>query len=385
METYLRLSRKEECSGWVFGMASSDDCGRKPVVVQHVVQRSVGGPNSQLRLLLESKLTKEFQFEVVEQRRRRGLVKLDLVLEMARRMRAAQPDIVHVRGLQNSGFLGVLAARWAGCRKIVVSVHGSTQDAVGGSWWKRWVETRVFEPLTIRWATGVYCVCEAMAIRPVICRNAKRNFGVIHNGMHIRDPMPRDPRIRAQLDIPSDAVVGLCASRVTREKGVEQLMEAMKQLHVRGMHQPYLVVAGDGDYLQEAKHRVMSDGLNHRVRILGPRLDIEQILAAADFFVMPTLHENLSNSLLEAMHAGKAVVTTSVGGNVELVQHGETGLLVPPNDLGALVEAMMRMVNEPSTREEFGAAGRRRIIEHFRLDDVVDRLGNVYRELLAAE
>jgi glycosyltransferase involved in cell wall biosynthesis len=115
---------------------------------------------------------------------------------------------------------------------------------------------------------------------------------------------------------------------------------------------------------------------------LGYREDVADLLVNCDVFVLPSLTEGLPVSVLEAMAASKPVVASDVGGNKEVVIHGETGLLVPPRDSRALAEAIHTIVSDPVLGRRFGTAARTRAQREFSQEDMVRRVTEIYSELL---
>lgn len=114
---------------------------------------------------------------------------------------------------------------------------------------------------------------------------------------------------------------------------------------------------------------------------LGNRADVLDILQAADLFVFPSLHENLSIALLEAMASQLPVIATAVGGNVEVLEHGG-GVLVPPRDVDALADAISELAQSPSERHSLARAARARVEGHYTLRHMLDRLYATYEQIL---
>jgi glycosyltransferase involved in cell wall biosynthesis len=114
----------------------------------------------------------------------------------------------------------------------------------------------------------------------------------------------------------------------------------------------------------------------------GARSDILDVLNASDLFVFPTLHENFSNSLLEAGVAGKAVIATEVGGNPEIIRHNTTGLLVPPNQSEDLADQIHLLVSNPQLRLSLGECLRDHVNKNFSLDSIVPQYDRLYSDLL---
>jgi glycosyltransferase involved in cell wall biosynthesis len=123
--------------------------------------------------------------------------------------------------------------------------------------------------------------------------------------------------------------------------------------------------------------------LQEHVAFLGERADVPELLAAADVFVLPSVGEGLSMTLLEAMASSLPVVCTDVGGNPEVVAAGETGLLVPPQQPAALAAALLALLRDPARARRLGAAGRHRVEVEFDVRRVVASYEALYRALLA--
>lgn len=355
----------------------------KPLVLQHCVSTTkIGGPMTGLRFLMDSELAKSYRFETCFQDRPAGGINPRLILQMARRIRAVRPDILHVRGLQNEGFHGMVAGRLAGCRRIVLSVHGFIDDALYYPWWRKKIIRDILEPYTLRAATAVYCACAHAAAKPVIARYARRNLGYIHNAVPLYKLEPPDPVLRAEFGFTSKDVIAICVTRISRDKGLLDLQKAMSLLHGRGVRAPKLLLVGSGRDFELVSAKMQPLVQAGQVAMAGRRDDVRSLLAISDFFVLPTLHENLSNAILEAMSAGKAVLTTGVGGNPEVVLDGRTGVLVPPRTPETLADALQSLAADPTRRARMGEAGRERVEEHFSMSLLAKRLDAVYQEVL---
>ena len=143
-----------------------------------------------------------------------------------------------------------------------------------------------------------------------------------------------------------------------------------------------LVIAGDGPWRARLESAVAESGCADRIWLAGARSDVPQILQSLDCFVLPSLGEGISNTILESMACGLPVIATAVGGNPELVIEGETGHLVPAGDPKALAAAMQSLLDAPQQCRQFGTAGRRRIEAKFSLDAMVGAYMSLYDKLL---
>lgn len=139
-----------------------------------------------------------------------------------------------------------------------------------------------------------------------------------------------------------------------------------------------LLMAGDGPLRAEALARLEAAGLAERAWLPGSRDDVAQLLPLMDVFVLGSLREGISNTVLEAMAAGRPVIASASGGNLELVEHGATGALVPPGDSVALATALEAYARDADLRARHGAAARRRAVEEFSLAKMIEQYRALY-------
>jgi glycosyltransferase involved in cell wall biosynthesis len=266
--------------------------------------------------------------------------------------RRIRPDIVHAHS-SKAGALGRLAAALARVPVRVFTVHGWSFAAYGGLPGRLylWVERRLR-----RLTTAVVCVAEAsrdVGVDAGACR-AERTL-VIHNAVDVAAFAAPD-RVRG---IPQVVSIG----RFAFPKDFATLVEALAA--TRADYRAAFV--GEGPLLPEIAAMIRQRGLAERIDLLGNRGDVPGVLASADVFVLSSSSEGFPVSILEAMAAGLPVVATDVGGVAESAVDGETGLLVPPGDPGALAAALDRLLTDGALRLRLGAAGRERARRHFDL------------------
>lgn len=143
-----------------------------------------------------------------------------------------------------------------------------------------------------------------------------------------------------------------------------------------------LWLVGDGPLRPDIEKLTKEKGLEGKVLFLGLRDDIPKLLSNSDIFLLPSAWEGVPLTVLEAMAAGKPVIATAVGGVPELVKDGETGILVPPGDPQALVQAILPLVKDPMLRERMGKEGQRRAIERFDITQTAREYEELYIGLL---
>ena len=164
-------------------------------------------------------------------------------------------------------------------------------------------------------------------------------------------------------------------------KGHRFLLEAAARLKARGLKLEYRI-AGMGSLRQQLQHHVDRLGLKEDVRFFNFVKDTAPFLADIDLFVMPSLSEGLGVAALEAMAAGRPVIASRVGGLAESVIEGVTGLLVEPGDIGALAQAIEKLVREPALAESMAARGRDRVEQNFTMEQMALKNEAYYYELL---
>jgi glycosyltransferase involved in cell wall biosynthesis len=191
---------------------------------------------------------------------------------------------------------------------------------------------------------------------------------VVHNGVDLTRFAGENPSLRAEtrraLGISETAPVALCVARLSPEKNVAHFLESAAL--IKGfLPDARFLVAGDGPLRPTLERQVGLLNLKGRAQILGERTDIPALLQAADCFCLPSREEGLSIAVIEAMAAGLPVAATRVGGVPEVVDDGNTGMLVPPRDPEALGGALTALLADPAGAKEKGNAGRARAAAHF--------------------
>jgi sugar transferase (PEP-CTERM/EpsH1 system associated) len=308
---------------------------------------------------------------VFELRRRDGNDPV-LVWRLYRLFRRERPDIVHTHAW---GTLveGWMAARLAGVPIVVHGEHGTLQAEPRQIAVQRRIWGRVDHVLSVssRLAEKLSAVTGFPLAR----------IEVIRNGVDLSRFGSTDrAAARAALGIAADAFVVGTAGRLVPVKDHATLLEALARMAGEG--RSFLaVIAGDGPLRAELATKAAALGIADRVRLLGHQPDIERVFAALDVFVLSSVSEGLSNTILEAMASGVAVVATRVGGADELVVDGETGVLVPSQAPDAMARAISALGDDEGLRQRMAAAGRRRATEEFGIARMVENYAAFYRRV----
>lgn len=208
---------------------------------------------------------------------------------------------------------------------------------------------------------------------------------VVMNGIPV-DQFPRSPalrdEVRRELGIAPQALVVGTVGRLVELKNQRLLLDAVA--HLAASHPDLVVVlAGDGPLRSGLEASAGQLGIADRVVFTGARKDVPRLLNAFDVFALPSRTEGLSIALLEACAAGLPLLATRVGGNDEIVQADETGLLVPSDDAVALRTALSRLLQAPAERQRMGENARRWVVEHGSIDVMRANYDALYGAALA--
>jgi glycosyltransferase involved in cell wall biosynthesis len=176
------------------------------------------------------------------------------------------------------------------------------------------------------------------------------------------------------------------ASRLLASKGVAEFVEAARIVRTKGEAARFAIVGEPDPDNPETITREQLDawGREGSVETWGRRSDMHQVLQQATLFALPTYYrEGVPKALIEAASAGVPAITTDTPGCRDIVVNGETGLLVPPRDANAVAEAVLTLLRDPARRARMGVAARRRVVDHFSLQRVIDDTLAIYGELFA--
>jgi glycosyltransferase involved in cell wall biosynthesis len=207
------------------------------------------------------------------------------------------------------------------------------------------------------------------------------NFiGVIHNPAPIIKPQEYyRANFRKEIAARDDNVIVACVGRMSYDKGISYVIEAIKGIRNKNA---IFVFVGVGPYCEILESLLKMEVAEGRVFILGKRNDVLRILAGCDVFLFATLHENLSNALLEACSMGLSIVATSVGGNSEVITDGINGILIPPRDSSAIIKAINRLCENSNDIKMLGKAAKSTVEDKFSQKVIYGELRGVYDSLL---
>ena len=288
-------------------------------------------------------------------------------------------DLIHIHLLSYPAFPAVLAGRWFGKKsiiKIANSDRGSdirrmqNNDLLPGQ--KQMLPLTLQADCFVAINSRIIAELQAAGVPP-------ERIVVIPNGVEV------DGRVPKQSYSLGGSVRLVFVGRLHPQKGLDLLLPAFKQVVTRRPDIDWqLWVVGDGSLRSELERLAAQLELGSAVKFWGQVADVPAYLARADIFVLPSRAEGMSNALLEAMAHGLPCIATGISGNVDLVGHGEDGLLVPPDSQADLVEAILRLVDDNSLRERLGRRARQKVVAHYSINSVAERYIDLYRTLSAA-
>lgn len=313
------------------------------------------------------------------------------VAELVRLFRRERFDIVHVH-TPVASLIGRLASRLVGTRLVVYTAHGFYfHDRMPR--WKR----RVFITLerVAGWFTHLLLCQSAEDAEEAIAEKLAPRERVLAIGNGV-DACRFDPSrvidaaaARAVLGIPPEAPVVGIIGRMVREKGYNELLEAVGLLADEFSLMHVLLVGGrlasDHDHSIEAALAQARAQLGERLVEAGLRDDTPVMLSAMDVFCLPSYREGMPRTIIEAMMMGKPVVATNIRGCREEVVDGETGVLVPIKDARRLAEAVSGCLRDPAGARLMGARGRERALRLYQEDRIVRLQVDTIRARWAAQ
>lgn len=297
---------------------------------------------------------------------------------LRREIRRFCPDIVHTH-TSKAGIAGRFAAASLGIRNVVHTPHGH-------------VFYGYFSPAKTRLFIAAERAAAHLTRRIVTLTGRGRDdhlregigvpeqYRVIPSGIDTARYARADGSgVRAETGFTGGAVVGW-AGRLVPVKDCATFLRAAAII-ARSREDAGFLIAGDGEERGMLSALAGELGIASRVRFLGDRRDMPEVMAAMDVFVLSSRNEGFGRVIVEAMAAGVPVAATGVGGAVEVLDGGRAGLLVPPGDDGALAAAVLQVLGDAKVRAELSANGRLRAAE-FDMGKTVEAYADIYRELL---
>ena len=298
-------------------------------------------------------------------------------------LRRLRPEIVHTRNL--SALEAQFIAAAAGVRRTIHGEHGRDVFDLHGLnrryiWLRRAVQPLISQYIAVsqdlaRWLHKTV-------------RVPTRKIRQIYNGVDCTLFHPIDGARHVALPegfVEPKSIVFGSVGRMAEVKDYPTLTQAFIKLiqeHPDAAPKARLVIVGEGVSRHVCADLLEAAGLSHLAWLPGERHDIPTLLRSMDVFVLPSLNEGISNTLLEAQASGLPVIATRVGGNVELVEEGVNGMLVAPSDVEKMAQALLSYIDADERIREQGQQARRRVAEAFSIAAMATAYAQVYEEVL---
>jgi glycosyltransferase involved in cell wall biosynthesis len=306
--------------------------------------------------------------------------------ELAREYRKSRPDIVHTHS-GKAGIVGRLAARLAGVKCIVHTIHGPSFGpfySKGANFLYKNAE-RFVEPFTTQFVS----VAQAMTDQYLAAGIGRpEQYTRIFSGFPLEPflAVKRDEAMRARLGIAPNDIVITKLARLFELKGHDDLFDAAPEI-VKAIPNAKFLLIGDGPWREKFEKRAAIPELKGRVIFAGlvAPAEVPRYLGATDVVVHLSYREGLPRAVSQALAAALPVVAYDCDGSREVCLEGRTGFLVKQRDLATLTDRLAQLAREPELREKFGGAGREFVRENFGVEKMVDEIYALYQRLLKAQ
>jgi glycosyltransferase involved in cell wall biosynthesis len=369
----------------------------KPKVLIMIATEPIGGPGKGVFQFLEHAPAGAFEYvlcnfdvnrpegQFVDEARRkklnltllkqRGAFDPRMIIQARRIVFEHDINLIQTHGYKSNtiGFFIQLLCR----RPWIGFAHGYIDDNSKNRFYNR------IDRLALRRADRVVAVSNSMKALLTQHGVAAHKIRVVHNAVDPNDTVPKTSgkEIRLRYGLTSDQKVIGVIGRLNPEKGQLIFLRALEKT-ARSFPGVKALIIGDGQDRALLEGFCREKALSDRVVFLGYQEKVADYYQVLDLLVLPSLSEGLPNTVLEAMSFGVPVLATAVGGVPEIIQNGN-GMMVPPNDPGALAEKMMELLGDGVLRQAIGLKGKTSLYPHFTPEYRVRQIVNLYEELLS--
>lgn len=295
-----------------------------------------------------------------------------VVWQLRRALAEFRPAILQ-SFLFHANILGRVAGAWAGVPHRLSGIRVAERRSAFYGLVDRWTNFLVEKNICV--SRGVADFCEQQVGLP------PHKTVVIPNGVDLEPFATATPIRWSEVGLPDEAVVWLTIARLEPQKGLGDLLAAAEIVH-RTLPETWFVIVGDGPDRARLEEQAAAQPGGSRIRFLGRREDVPRLLRGAFGLVVSSRWEGMPNVVLEAMAAGKPVISTAVEGTAELIAEGETGLRVPVADPHSLGMAIQRLTDAPARAAAFGTKAQQMIRESFTTEALAEKYVALYRALL---
>ncbi len=320
---------------------------------------------------------KQSGISVTEKARQPGF-DIKLIKALRSHIKENHIDILHCHQY-TPWVYGTIAAAFTNA-KVVFTEHGRFYP--DSSSWKRKFVNPILCKLTSVITAISRATKEALVTYEFIPRNS---IDVVYNGISPLAPnQEAATQLKAQLELPQEALVFGTVARLDPIKNQKMLIKAFGNIQ-GALPNAYLLIVGDGELMSDLKALVQQLNLNTKVIFTGYKSNPTNFLAIMDVFLLPSLSEGTSITLLEAMSIGKPCIVTNAGGNPEIVEHMETGLVVANNNEQELTQAMLSISQSSNLYVKLSDNAKPRFDTHFHASKMFDSYSKIYRQTLESK
>lgn len=279
-------------------------------------------------------------------------------------------DLIHGHGMR-----GALYAVLAGQKARIPALFTAHNLIVNPNFTQK-----ILIRYLVRKASACIAVSEAVRDSFDQCRTDRRKFHMIPNGIDLQSYLKwvNFEKAYKQHDIQPGAPLILGAGRLSKEKGFDVLVRAMRDVQIK-IPDSRLLIAGEG--LEQGALQDLAAEIPIKINFVGHVSDLIPLLRASDIVVIPSREEGQGLVALEAMACAKPVLASDVGGLPQTVLNNRTGVLFPVGDSEALARALVKLLNDPERRRELGAEGRVQVKKSYLLKDMIARMENLYDKI----
>lgn len=318
-------------------------------------------------------------------------VKLAALLWLRRELRVFSPQLV-----QGYLFHGNLVSRCAGwLAGVPVRLAGhrvAEREKRWHLWLDRWSRCLVQRHVCVSSGVAEF-VRHELRLRP-------EQIVVIPNGIDVAQLASPTGQLRRELSLDPQRRIVLAVGRLTRQKGFSDLVQAFRKVCDQATNEApsqgvpgdapfvgnaHLVIVGSGEERANLDQQIRDLGLERQVSLLGYREDVPELIAEADLFVLSSLWEGMPNVVLQAMQCGTPLVTTSVEGIAELVQHEVHGLVVPGSSPTELAAAVVRLLADSALAQNLANTAQAHSRENFTWEETTRKYDRLFTELTTSE
>lgn len=281
-----------------------------------------------------------------------------------------------------AGILGRIAAKITGIPVVIYTAHGF--HFFRGAPLPYWLLFYPVERMMARWTDFLITINTEDSLRAKDFKVRKKEIYVPGVGVDLEKHLLMDEEkvrhtVRKELGFKDEDFLILCVAELNPNKNQIQLIQAINQLReYKGIH---CLLAGTGDSEVQLRKAIKELHLIPYVHFLGFRLDIAQLMAASDVITLLSKREGLPRVLMEGMAAGKPIIATNIRGNNDIVANGETGYLVPVSDVGATVDAFVKIYKDPQLRLKMGQRNRE-LVQRFDIKAICKIMEQIYDKAL---